>query len=167
MYRRFNDLVFFCLFSLRPPIFINSRWLVERVAVAQVEKSLTTATNIAGCEGRLPTPPTISPLQASLLGWGLQSHALDVALLIGCVRVQNAQPVRLAVTDVEQLADRMPPVLCRPTAPISRSSSSLFRLWNHRSSFVNSPSSRGGSSYANMSPSSSSTPSPSSCSGSS
>ena len=83
-------------------IFINSHWLVERVAVAQVEKSLSTAANIAGCEGRLPTPPTISPLQASLLGWGLQSHALDVALLIGCVRVQNAQPVRLAVTDVEQ-----------------------------------------------------------------
>ena len=83
-------------------VFLFSQRLVERVAVAQVEKSLTTATNIAGCEGRLPTPPAISPLQASILGWGLQSHALDVALLIGCVRVQNAQPVRLAVTDVEQ-----------------------------------------------------------------
>ena len=83
-------------------VFLFSQRLVERVAVAQVEISLSTAANIAGCGGRFPTPQTISPLQAFLLGWGLQSHALDVALLTGCVRVQNAQPVRLAVTDVEQ-----------------------------------------------------------------
>eukprot|EP01048_Picozoa_sp_COSAG05_P001254 COSAG05_NODE_41_length_26845_cov_26.599230_15_plen_216_part_00 len=68
-------------------IFIISQRQVERVAVAQVEISLSTVANIAGCEGRLPTPPAISPLQASFLGWGLHRHALDVALLIGCVRV--------------------------------------------------------------------------------
>ena len=68
-------------------MFINSQRQVERVAVPQVEISLSTVANIAGCEGRLPTPPAIIPLQAPFLGWGLRRHALDVALLIGCVRV--------------------------------------------------------------------------------
>ena len=78
--------------------------IAERPACAalDVEISLSTVANIVGCEGRLPTPPDISPLQASILGWGLQSHALDVALLTRCVRVQYAQPVRLVVTNVEQ-----------------------------------------------------------------
>ena len=62
-------------------IIINSQWLIERVAVAQVETYLSTASNIARCEGRLPTPPATSPLQASCLGWGMQSHTLDIALL--------------------------------------------------------------------------------------
>ena len=66
--------------------------LIKRVAVAQVEKSLSTVANIAGCDGRLPAPPTISPLQASPAWWSLQSYALDVALLIGCVRVQEDGP---------------------------------------------------------------------------